>query len=287
MEITHVIRGEEWLPSLALHQQLYDAFEWQAPEFSHLPLIMNPVGKGKLSKRDGEKLGFPVFPLSWNESVGYKDAGYYPEAVINFLALLGWNSGTEQEIFSLEELVQSFTLERVHKAGAKFDPEKTKWYNQHYLQGKNNRELVAPFKEILLKNGISSKGDAEIEKVVDLIKERATFIGDFWELSDYFFVTPNAYDEKAIRKQWKEDTPEIMKQLVLVLRSIADFTSEIIETAVKEWIEKENYSLGKVMPSLRLVIVGEMKGPHIFDILEFVGKEETILRIEKAIEQIS
>jgi glutamyl-tRNA synthetase len=201
MEITHVIRGEEWLPSLALHQQLYDAFEWQAPEFSHLPLIMNPVGKGKLSKRDGEKLGFPVFPLSWNESVGYKDAGYYPEAVINFLALLGWNSGTEQEIFSLEELVQSFTLERVHKAGAKFDPEKTKWYNQHYLQGKNNRELVAPFKEILLKNGISSKGDAEIEKVVDLIKGRATFIGDFWELSDYFFVTPNAYDEKAIRKQ--------------------------------------------------------------------------------------
>jgi len=287
MEITHVIRGEEWLPSLALHQQLYDAFEWQAPEFSHLPLIMNPVGKGKLSKRDGEKLGFPVFPLSWNESVGYKDAGYYPEAVINFLALLGWNSGTEQEIFSLEELVQSFTLERVHKAGAKFDPEKTKWYNQHYLQGKNNRELVAPFKEILLKNGISSKGDAEIEKVVDLIKERATFIGDFWELSDYFFVTPNAYDEKAIRKQWKEDTPEIMKQLVLVLRSIADFISEIIETAVKEWIEKENYSLGKVMPSLRLVIVGEMKGPHIFDILELVGKEETILRIEKAIEQIS
>jgi len=287
MEITHVIRGEEWLPSLALHQQLYDAFEWQAPEFSHLPLIMNPVGKGKLSKRDGEKLGFPVFPLSWNESVGYKDAGYYPEAVINFLALLGWNSGTEQEIFSLEELVQSFTLERVHKAGAKFDPEKTKWYNQHYLQGKNNRELVAPFKEILLKNGISSKGDAEIEKVVDLIKERATFIGDFWELSDYFFVTPNAYDEKAIRKQWKEDTPEIMKQLVLVLRSIADFTSEIIETAVKEWIEKENYSLGKVMPSLRLVIVGEMKGPHIFDILELIGKEETILRIEKAIEQIS
>lgn len=287
MEITHVIRGEEWLPSLALHQQLYDAFEWQAPEFSHLPLIMNPVGKGKLSKRDGEKLGFPVFPLSWNESVGYKDAGYYPEAVINFLALLGWNSGTEQEIFSLEELVQSFTLERVHKAGAKFDPEKTKWYNQHYLQGKNNRELVAPFKEILLKNGISSKGDAEIEKVVDLIKERATFIGDFWELSDYFFVTPNAYDEKAIRKQWKEDTPEIMKQLVLVLRSIADFISEIIETAVKEWIEKENYSLGKVMPCLRLVIVGEMKGPHIFDILELVGKEETILRIEKAIEQIS
>jgi len=287
MEITHVIRGEEWLPSLALHQQLYDAFEWQAPEFSHLPLIMNPVGKGKLSKRDGEKLGFPVFPLSWNESVGYKDAGYYPEAVINFLALLGWNSGTEQEIFSLEELVQSFTLERVHKAGAKFDPEKTKWYNQHYLQGKNNRKLVAPFKEILLKNGISSKGDAEIEKVVDLIKERATFIGDFWELSDYFFVTPNAYDEKAIRKQWKEDTPEIMKQLVLVLRSIADFTSEIIETAVKEWIEKENYSLGKVMPSLRLVIVGEMKGPHIFDILELIGKEETILRIEKAIEQIS
>jgi glutamyl-tRNA synthetase len=286
MEITHVIRGEEWLPSLALHQQLYDAFEWQAPEFSHLPLIMKPVGKGKLSKRDGEKLGFPVFPLSWNESVGYKDAGYYPEAVINFLALLGWNPGTEQEIFSLEELVQSFTLERVHKAGARFDPEKTKWYNQYYLQEKNNKELVVPFKEILLKNGVSSKDDAQIEKVIGLIKERATFIGDFWEISDYFFVTPNAYDEKAISKQWKEDTREIMKQLVVVLRSMADFTSESIETAVKEWIAKENYSLGKVMPPLRLVIVGEMKGPHIFDILELIGKEETILRIEKAIKQI-
>jgi glutamyl-tRNA synthetase len=286
MEITHVIRGEEWLPSLALHQQLYDAFEWQAPEFSHLPLIMKPVGKGKLSKRDGEKLGFPVFPLSWNESVGYKDAGYYPEAVINFLALLGWNPGTEQEIFSLEELVQSFTLERVHKAGARFDPEKTKWYNQYYLQEKNNKELVVPFKEILLKNGVSSKDDAQIEKVIGLIKERVTFIGDFWEISDYFFVTPNAYDEKAISKQWKEDTREIMKQLVVVLRSMADFTSESIETAVKEWIAKENYSLGKVMPPLRLVIVGEMKGPHIFDILELIGKEETILRIEKAIKQI-
>ncbi len=286
MEITHVIRGEEWLPSLALHQQLYDAFEWQAPEFSHLPLIMKPVGKGKLSKRDGEKLGFPVFPLSWNESVGYKDAGYYPEAVINFLALLGWNPGTEQEIFSLEELVQIFTLERVHKAGARFDPEKTKWYNQHYLQEKNNKELVVPFQEILSQKGIGIKGDAQIEKVIDLIKERATFIGDFWELSDYFFVTPNAYDEKAIHKQWKEGTPEIMKQLIAVLEGITDFTSEIIETSVKEWIAKENYSLGKVMPPLRLVIVGEMKGPHIFDILELIGKEETILRIEKAIKQI-
>tara|TARA_R110002050_G_scaffold15706_3_gene48072 strand:- start:14609 stop:16111 length:1503 start_codon:yes stop_codon:yes gene_type:complete len=283
MEITHVIRGEEWLPSLALHYQLYDAFEWEAPEFAHLPLIMKPVGKGKLSKRDGEKLGFPVFPLSWNESVGYKDSGYFPEAVINFLALLGWNPGTEQEIFSLEELIQLFSLERVHKSGARFDPDKTKWYNQHYLQEKNNVELVLPYTAVLAKNGISNQNNQHLEKIINLIKERATFVADFWELSNYFFIAPSSFEEKTVKKQWKPDTPEIMNQLVSVLTSVTDFSSENTEKIVKEWISEKELSFGKVMPPLRLVIVGEMKGPHIFDILELIGKEESLNRIQKAI----
>ena len=283
MEITHVIRGEEWLPSLALHYQLYDAFEWEAPEFAHLPLIMKPVGKGKLSKRDGEKLGFPVFPLSWNESVGYKDSGYFPEAVINFLALLGWNPGTEQELFSLEQLIQLFSLERVHKSGARFDPDKTKWYNQHYLQEKNNAELVLPYTAVLAKNGISNQNNEHLEKIINVIKERATFVADFWELSNYFFIAPSSFEEKTVKKQWKPDTPEIMNQLVSVLTSVTDFSSENTEKIVKEWISEKELSFGKVMPPLRLVIVGEMKGPHIFDILELIGKEESLNRIQKAI----
>ena len=290
MEISHVIRGEEWLPSLALHQQLYDAFEWQAPQFAHLPLIMKPVGKGKLSKRDGEKMGFPVFPLSWNESAGYKEAGYFPEAVVNFLALLGWNPGTEKEIFSLEELVQTFSLERVNKSGARFDPDKTKWYNQHYLQEKNNGELTNLFLPIL-KDHADLKSDfwslEKIKKVVSLIKERATFVSDFWELSDYFFVAPVTYSEKAVRKQWKEDTPAIMNQLVSVLSSIADFSSENIETVVKTWLGEQELSFGKVMPPLRLIIVGDMKGPHLFDIMEVIGKEESLSRVGKAISALN
>ena len=201
MEISHVIRGEEWLPSLALHQQLYDAFGWKAPQFAHLPLIMKPAGKGKLSKRDGEKMGFPVFPISWNESQGYREVGYFPEAVINFLALLGWNPGTEQELFSLEELVEAFSLERVNKSGARFDPDKTKWYNQHYLQGKSNEELATLFNAVLADKEIprDAWNDSYLEKVVSLVKERATFVSDFWELSSYFFVAPTAYGEKAVK----------------------------------------------------------------------------------------
>jgi glutamyl-tRNA synthetase len=288
MEISHVIRGEEWLPSLALHLQLYNAFNWEAPQFAHLPLIMKPTGKGKLSKRDGEKMGFPVFPLSWNESIGYREAGYFPEAVINFLALLGWNPGTEQELFSLEELVDVFSLERVNKSGARFDPEKTKWYNQQYLQKKNNSELADLFLEILVdkKGEGRSRSQAYIEKVVFLIKERATFVSDFWELGSYFFEAPSQYNEKAARKQWKEDTPKIMEQLVSVIETTDDFTSENIEASVKTWIAQEGLSFGQVMAPLRLAIVGDLKGPHLFDIIELIGKAESTGRINSAISSL-
>ena len=288
MQITHVIRGEEWLPSLALHQLLYKAFNWETPEFAHLPLIMKPVGKGKLSKRDGEKLGFPVFPLNWNESQGYREAGFFPEAVVNFLALLGWNPGTEQEIFSLEELIANFSLDRVNKSGARFDPEKNKWYNHQYLQNKTNEELATLFAADLTKREIpvSFPDITYLEKVVALIKERADFVSDFWELSDYFFEAPKVYDEKAVRKQWKEDTPSILTELKSVLKDIKDFSSENIETIVKQWITDKELSFGKVMPPLRLITVGGMKGPHIFDILEMIGSKETIDRIENAINRL-
>ncbi|WP_273568654.1 glutamate--tRNA ligase [Maribacter halichondriae] len=285
MEITHVIRGEEWLPSLALHQQLYDAFGWKAPLFAHLPLIMKPVGKGKLSKRDGEKMGFPIFPLSWKESIGYREAGYFPEAVVNFLALLGWNPGTEKEIFSLEELVQTFSLERVNKSGARFDPDKTKWYNHHYLQAKSDGELAKLYNSVLADKGIPRDACNEnyVEKVVSLIKERATYVSDFWELSSYFFIAPSSYNDKAVKKQWKEGTSEIMNQLVSALKDIDDFSSEVVETQVKTWIAAQELSFGRVMPPLRLVIVGDMKGPHLFDIMSLIGKEESITRIQKAL----
>ncbi|WP_396636240.1 glutamate--tRNA ligase [Maribacter sp. R77961] len=290
MEISHVIRGEEWLPSLALHQQLYDAFEWQAPEFAHLPLIMKPVGKGKLSKRDGEKGGFPVFPLSWKDAAGYREAGYFPEAVINFLALLGWNPGTEQELFSLDELIASFSLERVNKSGARFDPDKTKWYNQQYIQAMDNVGLAKLFRAELddkLKSTENNFAPDYIEDVVALIKERAVFVSDFWDLSDYFFLSPNDYNEKAVKKQWKEGTPAIMEELRAVLESINDFTSHNAEKIIKEWIAEKELSFGKVMPPLRLVLVGDMKGPHIFDIMGLIGKSESIGRINRALQRLT
>ncbi|MCG2459213.1 glutamate--tRNA ligase [Flavobacteriaceae bacterium F89] len=292
MEISHVIRGEEWLPSLALHHQLYDAFGWKTPQFAHLPLIMKPVGKGKLSKRDGEKMGFPVFPLSWGKSVGYREEGYFPEAVVNFLALLGWNPGTDQEIFSLEELVQTFSLERVLKSGARFDPDKTKWYNHQYMQLQNDRDLAVKFEAIvnfkLKKEGVySTKPDlAFTEKVISLVKERATFIKDFWELGNYFFIAPSTYAEKAVKKQWKEDTPAILTGLISVVEQVDAYTSANLEKTIKNWIGEEGLSFGKVMAPLRLVIVGDLKGPHLFDILEMIGKEESIARIRKAISRI-
>jgi glutamyl-tRNA synthetase len=273
---------------LALHKQLYDAFGWDAPQFAHLPLIMKPVGKGKLSKRDGEKLGFPVFPLSWNESVGYKEEGYFPEAVINFLALLGWNPGTEQELFSLDELVEAFTLERVNKSGARFDPEKTKWYNQYYLQQAADIDLAKSYLPTVKEhttNEVYSNLDY-VTKVVTLIKERAVFVSDFWELSDYFFLAPVAYNEKAAKKQWKEDTADIMNDLISIVEPIEDFSSENTESIVKAWIADKDLSFGKVMPPLRLFLVGDMKGPHIFDIMAMIGKEESITRIKTALNKL-
>ncbi|TAI47564.1 glutamate--tRNA ligase [Flagellimonas allohymeniacidonis] len=289
MEISHVIRGEEWLPSLALHQLLYDAFGWEAPEFAHLPLIMKPVGKGKLSKRDGEKGGFPVFPLSWNESIGYRETGYFPGAVINFLAMLGWNPGTEKELFSLEELVEAFSLERVNKSGARFDPEKTKWYNHQYLQQKSNSELAQLFVSTQGQQhpSILEKDKSYLETVVSLIKERSTFVSDFWNLGDYFFVPPSSYNEKAVKKQWKENTQQILENLVSFLSSLDSFTSEYVEQMVKGWINETGLPLGKVMAPLRLVIVGDLKGPHLFHILELIGKEESLSRIKNALSTLA
>jgi len=286
MNITHVIRGEEWLPSLALHNLLYEAFGWEKPIFAHLPLILKPTGKGKLSKRDGEKGGFPIFPLNWKESQGYREAGYFSEAVVNFLAFLGWNPGTEQEIFSLEELTKAFSLERVNNSGARFDPEKTKWYNHEWLQRKSNEELVDLFNPILKDKNILTgalNDSSYLQSAISLIKERANFVQDFWKLGSYFFQAPNSYPEKAVKKQWKEDTAEIINQVGKIVSRIENFESESIETIVKEWIAKEELSFGKVMPPLRLVIVGDLKGPHLFDIMALLGKTECLNRIEKAL----
>lgn len=287
MQTSHVIRGEEWLPSVPLHYLLYQAFGWEAPEFAHLPLILKPVGNGKLSKRDGDKMGFPVFPLEWKTSegtaMGYRENGFFPEAVVNFLALLGWNDGTEQEIFSLEELVEKFDLKRIHKAGAKFDPDKNKWFNHQYLQKKSDVELAAMFQKELDKKNI--KTSLDLVKIVSLVKERANFVTELYDLSDYFFEAPKTYDEKAA-KNWKEETPFLMEKVANELEKITDFTSVTIETILKDWMTANEIGMGKVMQPLRLSLVGALKGPHLFDIIEMIGKEETIQRIKKAIETL-
>jgi len=288
METSHVIRGEEWLPSMPLHVLLYRAFGWDAPEFAHLPLILKPVGNGKLSKRDGDKLGFPVFPLEWKTeegiSSGYREKGFFPEAVVNFLALLGWNDGTEKELYSLEELVEAFDLNRVHKAGAKFDPEKNKWFNHQYLIKQNDADLAKSFSPILVEKGVDvSKYD--VTRIVSLIKERAHFVSEFWDLTDFFFQAPTSYDEKA-SKNWKEETPALMQELISTLEYIDGFDSANIEAIVKDWLTKNEIGMGKVMQPFRLSLVGALKGPHLFDIVEIIGKEETISRIRKAIETI-
>ena len=285
METSHVIRGEEWLPSMPLHVLLYRAFGWDAPEFAHLPLILKPIGNGKLSKRDGDKMGFPVFPLEWTTeeavSSGYREKGFFPEAVVNFLALLGWNDGTEKELFSLEELIQNFDLNRVHKAGAKFDPEKNKWFNHQYLMQQSDADLAKTFAPILNEKGITVD-ENKLITIVSLIKERAHFVSEFWELSDYFFEAPSSYDEKA-SKNWKEETPGLMQNLIVVLEGIQDYTASNIETIVKEWMTANEIGMGKVMQPFRLSLVGALKGPHLFDIAELIGKQETIQRIQKAI----
>ncbi|MFC7356165.1 glutamate--tRNA ligase [Jejudonia soesokkakensis] len=289
MEITHVIRGEEWLPSLALHVLLYRAFGWESPQFAHLPLIMKPVGKGKLSKRDGDKMGFPVFPLEWKTDSGdvfsgYREDGYLPEAVVNMLAFLGWNPGTEQEIFSLDELVQSFELSRVNKSGAKFDPDKTKWFQAHYLQEMDEGVLVAQFKSLLKKKGIATTVD--VDKIVSLLKERATFVQDLWTDGSFFFETPTDYDEKASKKAWKDGTSEIMKTVISLMKETEDFSAANISDKIKGWITSNEMGFGSVMMPLRLALVGEMKGPDVFEIASLLGKDESILRIENAISKL-
>ncbi|GAA3591611.1 glutamate--tRNA ligase [Flavivirga amylovorans] len=287
MEITHVIRGEEWLPSLALHYQLYKAFGWDAPEFAHLPLILKPTGKGKLSKRDGDKLGFPVFPLQWTDpknkevSRGYKEDGYFPEAMVNFLAFLGWNPGTEQEIFSLEELIEAFNLSRVNKSGARFDPDKTKWFNHHYMQEQDNTILAELFKNS--RSELSEIDVNYIAMVVGLIKERATFISDFWELSHFFFQAPSSYDEKASKKAFKDGTKDLMLELVSIINTIEDFSVDTLQTKIKGWITDKEIGFGKVMMPLRLALVGALQGPDVFDIMYMIGENESIKRIEAAI----
>ena len=260
------------------------------PQFAHLPLLLKPEGNGKLSKRDGDRLGFPVFPLEWKDpktadvSSGYREAGYFPEAVINFLALLGWNSGTEQEIFSMDELIQLFSLDRVSKSGAKFDYEKGKWFNHQYLIKKSNEEVAELFQGILTEKGISGDKD-KITHIVGLVKERVHFVKELWEETSFFFVAPTSYDEKAVQKRWKEETPTQLKALTDLLLDINDFSSaEKLEETVKAWIEEKGYNIGAVMNPLRLSLVGELKGPHVFDIVKTLGKEESIGRILKAIE---
>lgn len=288
MEISHVIRGEEWLPSMPLHVLLYRAFGWSSPSFAHLPLILKPIGKGKLSKRDGDKLGFPVFPLAYTDEVssdttrGYKEDGYFADAFINMLAFLGWNPGTEQEIFSIEDLIQSFDLKRVSKSGAKFNPDKTKWFQQQYMQTKDDAALTALYLIILKEKGIS-KDNSFVKKVVSSIKERAVFVTDFWDLSSFFFEDPKEYDVKATKKNWKAGTSELMTELIKVISNIEDFSSEETEKEVKEWITAKQIGFGNVMQPLRLSLVGALKGPHLFDIIAIIGKAATIKRLENAI----
>lgn len=287
---SHVIRGEEWLPSLPLHVLLYQAFGWKAPQFAHLPLILKPVGNGKLSKRDGDKLGFPVFPLSWKDpksgevSVGYREKGFFPEAVVNFLALLGWNDATEQELYSLAELENAFDLQKVSKSGAKFDPEKNKWFNHQYLIKCSNKHLAALFNIELSNKGIVVP-DATLEKIIGLVKDRANFVTDFWELTSYFFETPTTYDEKGL-KNWKSETYEIINKVKEILATAEVFEAKTLENNVKTWAADNQIGIGKVMQPLRLSVVGAMKGPDLFDIIEIIGKEETILRINNALENI-
>lgn len=293
MEISHVIRGEEWLPSAPLHVLLYKYLGWTdvMPQFAHLPLLLKPDGNGKLSKRDGDRLGFPVFPINWKDPKtgeafsGYREAGYFPEAVVNFLSLLGWNPGTEQEIFSMQELIELFSLERVSKSGAKFDYEKGKWFNHKYLQSKPNEEIAKNFQMILIEKDI--KVDFQkVEKIVSLVKERVNFVNELWNQSGFFFVAPTNYDEKTVKKRWKSETPEQMSGLIEVLKNIRDFTPETTEEVVKEWITSKEYNLGGIMNAFRLSVVGEPKGPHMFDIISVIGKDETIVRLDNAIKHI-
>ena len=298
MEVSHVIRGEEWLPSAPLHVLLYEAFGWAdtMPQFVHLPLLLKPTGKGKLSKRDGKKLGFPVFPLEWRDQgeegeeiwAGYRESGFLPEAVVNFVALLGWNPGDGREILSMDELIRDFSFAHCSKSGARFDFDKAKWFNHEYLINIDDAKLAEMFKPVLEANGVNPAdySDEFLRRVVSLVKGRITFVKDLWEQSKFFFVAPTEYAEKDIKKRWKEDTPRIMGELVEVLKGIDDFGSKPSEEIVLGWISQNEYHLGNVMNAFRLAVVGECKGPHMFDITELIGKDETIARILKAVATI-
>ena len=287
MEITHVIRGEEWLPSAPLHQLLYEAFDWKKPDFAHLPLLLRPDGNGKLSKRDGDRLGFPVFPLEWKDpktgeiSSGYREKGYYPQAFINMLALLGWNPGTPQEIFNLEELTEAFSLERVGKSGSKFDPEKAQWFNQQYLRHQADDELADQIAPLIKSKGYEFD-NAFVAGVCHLMKERASFAHEIVDQGNYFFEAPAEYDEKTIRKKWKENSGEIMAQLLEQFKGV-EFSPETLENAFKEFLAEKQLGMGAVLPLLRVVITGQGMGPGMFDVMSLLGKEESLGRIEKAL----
>lgn len=291
MEITHVIRGEEWLPSAPLHVLLYRAFGWEdtMPKFAHLPLLLKPEGKGKLSKRDGDRLGFPVFPLEWHDpktgdvSSGYRESGYFPEAVVNFLALLGWNPGTEQELFTLDELVEAFDIHKCSKAGARFDYQKGIWFNHEYMLKKSNEEVANLFAPIVANNGVDESME-RITQVVAMMKDRVNFVKELWPLCSFFFIAPTEYDEKTVKKRWKADSAKVMSELADVLEGIDDFSVEGQEPVVMKWVEEKGYKLGDVMNAFRLTLVGIGKGPGMFDISAFLGKEETLKRMRKAIE---
>ncbi|WP_066758753.1 glutamate--tRNA ligase [Crocinitomix algicola] len=290
MEITHVIRGEEWLPSAPLHVLLYDAFGWERPKFAHLPLILRPDGKGKLSKRDGDRLGFPVFPINWISKEGetyqgYKENGYFPGAFVNMLALLGWNPGDNQELFTLAELVEIFSLDRVGKSGARFDPDKTKWFNQQYLRATDNSELAQQMKSEF--NELSTYENEYVAAVCSLMKERATFLGDIFAEGDYFFNEIESYDEKTVRKKWKDDTTPIMEELLAELKTINNFDTENIETCFSAYLNKNEYGFGKVGPGFRLLVTGKGMGPSMFDICALLGKEKVINRMEEGIAKVN
>ncbi len=297
MEVSHVIRGEEWLPSAPLHVLLYEAFGWKdtMPQFVHLPLLLKPDGKGKLSKRDGDRLGFPVFPLDWTDpktgdrSSGYREAGYLPEAVVNFLALLGWNPGDDTEIMSMEELIERFSFDRCSKAGAKFDFEKGKWFNHKYIQAISDKNLARLFKPVLLANGVNTDNfsDEYIAAAAGMVKGRVNFVKDLWDQAKFFFIAPTEYDPKAIKKRWSAEMPTILTELTEVLRNLESFKSAEAEPPILKWIADKGYHLGNVMNAFRLTIVGECKGPHMFDITELLGREETIKRINRGIAAIN
>lgn len=291
MEITHVIRGEEWLPSAPLHVLLYQAFGWEdtMPTFAHLPLLLKPEGKGKLSKRDGDRLGFPVFPLEWHDpktgevSSGFRESGYFPEAVVNFLALLGWNPGTEQELFTLDELVELFDIRKCSKAGARFDYQKGIWFNHEYMLRKSNEEIAGLFAPIVANNGVDETME-RLTEVVAMMKDRVDFVKELWPLCSFFFIAPMEYDEKTVKKRWKADSAQVMSELADVLEGINDFTVEGQEPVVMAWVESKGYKLGDVMNAFRLALVGIGKGPGMFDISAFLGKEETLRRLRRAVE---